>query len=122
MFMRYRMVMPKAPVSVTLDRENLLWLRGRVASRKRRSLSDAIDEILTAARLGGSRVEPSQSVAGTIEIAEHDAGLDSADAYIRALFDASLVRGLPAREAEATHKVSAPRARKRANKRRRTRG
>ena len=116
------MFMPKAPVSVTLDTENLLWLRGRVVSRKRRSLSDAIDEIVTAARLGGSRGEPSRSVVGTIAIAEHDAGLDSADAYIRALFDASLVRGLNAREGEASYKVSSPPARKRANKRRRTRG
>jgi hypothetical protein len=116
------MFMPKAPVSVTLDRENLLWLRGRVASRKRRSLSDAIDEIVTAARLGGSRAEPARSVAGTIAIAEHDAGLENADTYIRALFDASLARGLVIREDKAGHKVSAPRARKGTNKGRRARG
>ena len=40
--------MPKRPVSVTLDENNLLWLRGRMARRKRRSLSDAIDEVITA--------------------------------------------------------------------------
>ena len=116
------MFMPKAPVSVTLDTENLLWLRGRVTSRKRRSLSEAIDEILTAARLGGSRVEPSRSVAGTIAIAEQDAGLDGADAYVRALFDASLASGVAPREDKATYKVSGPRAQKRATRRRRTRG
>src|SRR5687767_145379 len=112
--------MPKTPVSVTLDTENLLWLRGRVASRKRRSLSDAIDQIVTAARLGGSRVEPSRSVAGTIAIAEHDAGLEGADAYVRALFDASLAGGLAVQEGKVTYKASAPRARKGAKRSRRT--
>jgi hypothetical protein len=47
------MFMPKQPLSVTLDRDNLLWLRGRADGRKRKSLSDALDEIITAARLGG---------------------------------------------------------------------
>ena len=50
------MFMPKQPVSVTLDADNLLWLRARAVSRKRRSLSDALDEILTAARSGAHGV------------------------------------------------------------------
>jgi len=42
--------MPKVPVSVTLDADNLLWLRARMTGTKRRSLSDLLDEIVNAAR------------------------------------------------------------------------
>ena len=87
------MFMPKIPVSVTLDADNLIWLRGRVASRKRRSLSEALDEIVTAARTsapaGGSR-----SVVGTIDIGKDDPNLDRADAYVRGEFETSLTRPL----------------------------
>jgi hypothetical protein len=51
------MFMRKEPVSVTLGRENLLWLRGQAARSKRRSLSDTLDEIVTAARLSGSKTQ-----------------------------------------------------------------
>ena len=91
--------MPKEPVSVTLDANNLIWLRGRVVSRKRRSLSDALDEIVTAARTGATGVEPSRSVAGTIQIADDDPGLRQADAYVRSQFDRSLDRSLVVHEA-----------------------
>ena len=77
------MFMPKQPVSVTLEADNLLWLRARAASRKRRSLSDALDEILTAVRTGPHGVEASRSVVGTIDIAADDPGLLRADASIR---------------------------------------
>jgi len=93
------MFMPKAPISVTLDTDNLIWLRGRVVSRKRRSLSDALDEIVTAARTGGLGVEPSRSVVGTIQIADEDPGLHQADAYVRSQFDRSLDRPLVVHEA-----------------------
>lgn len=90
--------MAKAPVSVTLGSDNLIWLRGRVAARKQRSLSHAIDEILTAARLGAAAAEPGRTVVGTIAIAADDPGLDQADAYVRALVDASLATPLVVRE------------------------
>jgi len=92
------MFMPKSPVSVTLDIDNLIWLRGRMASRKRRSLSDALDEIVTAARTGVAGFEPSRSVAGTIRIADEDPGLLEADAYLRAHFVSSLGRPLAVHE------------------------
>ena len=97
--------MPKAPVSVTLDTDNLIWLRGRMASRKRRSLSDALDEIITAARVGTAGFEPSRSVAGTIRIADEDPGLQKAAAYMRGQFDSSLSRPLVVHEASEEYGV-----------------
>jgi hypothetical protein len=66
-----------------LDADNLLWLRGRAATRKRRSLSDALDEILTSARMGAHSLDASRSVVGTIDIAADDPDLSRADADIR---------------------------------------
>jgi hypothetical protein len=99
------MFMPKSPVSVTLDVDNLIWLRGRMARRKRRSLSEALDEIVTAARVGATGVEPSRSVAGTIRIADEDPGLQKADAWVRGQFDRSLSRPLVVREAAEEYRV-----------------
>jgi hypothetical protein len=93
--------MPKAPVSVTLDVANLLWLRARAAGRKRRSLSEALDEIVTAARTGSVKVQPVRSIVGTIEFTDED--LEAADVYVRELFETSLSRPLTvSRSAGAT--------------------
>jgi hypothetical protein len=97
------MFMAKEPVSVTLDRDNLLWLRGRMASSKRRSLSDALDEILTAARLGGQMAGAVRSVVGTVDIAADDPDLDRAESYVRGEFDASLARPLVVYEDRPVH-------------------
>lgn len=94
--------MPKQPVSVTLDQDNLLWLRGRIAGRKRRSLSDALDEVVTAARLGGLGANEIRSVVGTIDIASEDPLLQRADAYIRSEFEQSLARPSLLREGGPT--------------------
>jgi hypothetical protein len=99
------MFMPKSPVSVTLDTDNLVWLRGRAASQKRRSLSEALDDIVTAARTGGLGTADSRSVVGTVDIAESDPGLDQADAYVRTELDASLSRPLAVHEEPATYGV-----------------
>jgi hypothetical protein len=95
------MLMPKDPVSVTLGRENLLWLRGRAARSKRRSLSDTLDEIVTAARLGGQVSGSIQSVIGTVDIAADDPDLERADQYVRGEFEASLSRPLTGDEEKA---------------------
>jgi hypothetical protein len=99
------MFMPKRPVSVTLDEGNLLWLRGRMARRKRRSLSDALDEVITAARASGGLDAP-RSVAGTIDIAANDPGLEKADRYVRSFFEKSLSRPLAVGEKPAAYKPS----------------
>jgi hypothetical protein len=85
------MFMPKKPVSVTIEEDNLLWLRGRAASAKRRSLSEALDDVVTAARLGGQPGEV-RSVVGTVDIGTDDLGLDRADAALHTLFEASVSR------------------------------
>lgn len=71
-------------VSITLDADNLLWLRAQAAATSRGSLSAVLDRIVEEARLGG-RTEPSaiRSVAGTIDLPEDDPDLEKADARRR---------------------------------------
>ena len=94
------MFMPKQPLSVTLERDNLLWLRGRVAAGKQKSLSEALDDILTTARLRGDTGD-ARSVVGTVDIAADDPNLQRADEYVRTLFDASITRPIGVREQRA---------------------
>lgn len=90
--------MPKTPLSVTLEENNLLWLKGRAAATKRRSLSEALDELITAARTGGHGAAAARSVVGTIDIAPDDPMLANADAALQEMFAASLHRPFVARE------------------------
>jgi hypothetical protein len=90
--------MPKKPLSVTLEETNLLWLKGQAAAMKRRSLSEALDQLITAARAGGHGAVAARSVVGTIDIAPGDPELESADAYIQDVFNTSLRRPFLARE------------------------
>jgi hypothetical protein len=83
--------MSKQAISVTLDQENLTWLRGRAGAPGFKSVSDLLDQIVTAARASGG-VGPSRSVVGTVAIDPADPSLARADAAIRSLFDASLGR------------------------------
>jgi hypothetical protein len=94
--------MPKLPISVTLDAQNLLWLRARTTGTKRRSLSDLLDEIVTAARVAahGNSI---RSVVGTVDLPADDPGLERAKAEIRAAFDTSLARPILIHEPRATH-------------------
>lgn len=104
------MFMGKQPVSVTLDQDNLLWLRGRMVGRKRRSLSHALDEVITAAREGGQTAGAARSVVGTIDIAADDPFLERADAHVRAEFEASLGRpGLVRESRPAAGRPRSPR-------------
>jgi hypothetical protein len=79
--------MPKQAISVTLSRENLVWLRGQTRATSRRSVSETLDRLVLEARTGGRlRVGSPRSVVGTIRIAPSDPALARADAAIRALF------------------------------------
>ena len=99
--------MPKTPISVTLDRDNLLWLRGRVTAANHRSVSDALDQIVTQARFAGRGADAGvRSVVGTIDVDDADPLLSGADEYVLGLFDESLRRPWLARDAR-------PRARRR---------
>jgi hypothetical protein len=84
--------MPKRPLSVTLDADNIRWLKSRAGASRRRSVSDALDRLVTEARLGGAEPGATRSVAGTVDIAADDPDLEHADQHIRALFAASAAR------------------------------
>jgi hypothetical protein len=94
--------MPKLPISVTLDAQNLLWLRARTTATKRRSLSDLLDEIVTAARIAahGNSI---RSVVGTVDLPVDDPALERANAEVRAEFEASLARPMLIHEPRATY-------------------
>ena len=116
------MFMPKTPISVTLDADNLLWLKGQTASGKRRSLSDTLDALVTAARAGAHGDTTSRSVVATIDIAADDPGLDQADAYVRSAVDDSLARGLVVHESRARYSASSATAKSDGTTRRKPRG
>lgn len=85
--------MPKRGISVTLDDDNLLWLKSRTVALKGRSLSETLDDLVTAARASGDVPGHTiRSVVGTIDIAGDDPDLEKADAYLRGLVDSSLSR------------------------------
>ena len=107
--------MPKLPISVTLEAENLLWLRARATATKRRSLSDLLDEIVTAARVS-AHGHSIRSVVGTVDLPPDDPDLKHARASLRAELEASLARPILIHEQKATY-VPGP---GRTSKRRRT--
>ena len=85
--------MAKQAISVTLGIDNLTWLKGRAGAAGVRSVSELMDQLVTAARQSG-RVGPARSVAGTIDIDASDPRLEGADRAVRALFETSLGRPL----------------------------
>ena len=103
--------MSKQAISVTLDAENLTWLKARAGAARLRSVSELLDQLVTVARESG-RIGPSQSVVGTIDIDPSDPSLEQADAALRVLFDASLRRPLMVKESTARYRIS-KRARRR---------
>jgi hypothetical protein len=104
------MFMPKRGISVTLDDTNLLWLKSRTMASKARSLSETLDSLVTAARTGGTTPAAAmRSVAGTVDIAGDDPNLDRADAYVRQLVDASLLKPVVAREPAPPYRTRKPR-------------
>lgn len=102
--------MRKQAISVTLETDNLAWLRGRARATDR-SVSETLDRLVSEARSGRASAD-ARSIVGTISIAAHDPDLSAADAVVRSLFGASLTR-----EAAAS-----PRVASRPRRERRTRG
>ena len=90
--------MARRAISITLDVDNLIWLKGR-ADAEKESVSEVVDQIVTAARNSGTRSGPARSVVGTIDVDSSDPMLERADDEIRAAFGASLKRPLAVREA-----------------------
>ena len=84
--------MPKKAVSLTLDERNLLWLKGRARVLAGGSVSEAVDQLIEEARVGGLGAgHAPRSVVGTIDVPD-EAALANANAEIRELFTASLGR------------------------------
>ena len=81
--------MPKRAVSVTLDVDNLVWLRAQAGGR--RNVSRIVNELVGEARSAGRRFgDATRSVAGTVNLRNFDPA--AADQEVRALFDAALRR------------------------------
>lgn len=80
-------------MSVTLDRDNVLWLKAQAAGSVKGTVSDVLDRLVTCARTDG-RSEPGaiRSVAGTIDLPQDDPELAQADTYVRTMFDRLLRR------------------------------
>jgi|SRR5437899_2376566 len=103
--------MSKKAVSVTLEADNLLWLKGRIVATGARSLSELLDRLIAQARKAGAG-QRARSVVGTIDIAPDDPWLEHADAVVRATFDRSLGRPTRLRESRATSSAARPRKRR----------
>jgi hypothetical protein len=94
--------MAKQAISVTLEADNLTWLKGRAGAAGLRSVSELLDQLVTAARATG-RVGPSRSVVGTIDLDASDPWLERADEAVRTMFDTSLGRPLMVKESSPAY-------------------
>ena len=85
--------MPKRAVSVTLDADNLVWLRAQAGAR--RNVSRIVNELVGEARAAGRRFGvATRSVAGTVDLRRFDPA--AADQEVRKLFDAAPCARRPA--------------------------
>jgi hypothetical protein len=89
--------MPKQAISVTLEADNLTWLKGRAGAAGLRSVSELLDQLVRAARESGHG-GPSRSVIGTIDVDASDPWLEGADDALRDMVDKSLGRPMMVRE------------------------
>lgn len=97
--------MSKKAVSVTLDSDNLLWLKGRAGATGVRSVSELLDRLVSEARAGGAHHRV-RSVVGTIDVDPNDPWLEHADSVVRATFDASLNRPSRVKESSPRYRVT----------------
>jgi hypothetical protein len=95
--------MARQAISVTLESDNLTWLKGR-AGAAGESVSELLDQLVTAARQSGDHSH-TRSVAGTIAIAGDDPLLEQADAAVQRLYDVSLRRPALVRERAPKYKT-----------------
>lgn len=103
--------MARKPLSVTLESDNVAWLKGR-AGAVGESVSELLDQIVTSARQD-RRAGPARSVVGTIDIDAADPLLEQADAAVRAVFERSVGRPFLMREAGAADRPPRRTSRKR---------
>ena|SRR5438105_4263272 len=94
--------MSKRAISVTISHANLTWLKGRTGAIGARSVSELLDQLVSAAR-GSNTVGASRSVRGTIDVDVADPNLDTADDAIRVMYEQSVRRPLLVRDAPPQH-------------------
>ena len=92
--------MAKQAISVTLGADNLTWLKGRAGAAGVRSVSELLDQLVSAARASG-QTGPSRSVVGTIDVDASDPWLEGADDAIGEIYKLSLQRPLMVKETMA---------------------
>ena len=95
--MIYDKYMSKQAISVTLDVDNVTWLKGRAGAAGVRSVSELLDRLVTEARRSGDD-GLARSVVGTIDIDPSDPLLERADEAVRYVFESSLGRPLTVKE------------------------
>lgn len=78
---------------MTLHQDNLLWLRTRVKVKGDRSLSEALDAIITEARAEAGPAGEVRSVVGQARIPKSEKALSEAAEQIAALFRGPVGRG-----------------------------
>ena len=89
-------------MSVTIEEDNLIWLKARAAASPRGSLSAVLDQLVAEARTQGwGGAGAMASVAGTIDLPADDPELEQASAYVRTLVERSLARPMAVRERAA---------------------
>src|SRR5215510_14102820 len=94
--------MTKRAVSITLDVENVTWLKGRVGATGCRSVSELLDRLVSEARVKKA-VGPSTTVVGTIDVDASDPMLLGADRLVRGLVDASIGQSVMVRESSPAY-------------------
>ena len=100
--------MGKQAISVTLQSENLTWLKARAGSGEARSVSELLDRLISEARARGG-AGPVRSVVGTIDVDPSDPSLLEADEALQALIAGSLGRPLVVKESRARYGRKRPR-------------
>lgn len=86
-------------VSVTIDEDNLLWLKAQAAASAKGSVSAVLDRLVSSARAAGRTEQAAiRSIKGTIDIPDDDPELEQASAYMRQLFQHSLQRPILVKE------------------------
>lgn len=90
----------RRPISVTIEEDNLLWLKAQAAATTKGSVSAVLDRLVGEARADGRTGDAAiRSVAGTIDLPADDPDLEAADGYVRTMFERSLRRPLTVKAA-----------------------
>jgi hypothetical protein len=86
-------------ISITIQKDNLLWLKAQAAATAKGSVSEILDRLVGAARADGRMGAAGiRSVAGTIDLPADDPDLERAATYVRTMFDRSLRRPMLVKE------------------------